>query len=155
VRLFSGLTALENVEVASVGVGLPRAEVRRRAVRLLSHVGLLEKAHHDARELSHGDARRLGIARALATGPRFLLLDEPAAGLDESESRQLVAMIRSIRDELECGILAIEHDMDVIMALSERLHVLDYGRTLAIGTPEEIRTNPAVLEAYLGKRRAA
>ena len=102
--------------------------------------------------LPHGLERRLGIARALGAKPSFLLLDEPAAGLNEQESDELVATLTLIRDDFSCALVVIEHDMRVIMRLCERIQVLDYGKTISIGTPAEVRRDPAVLQAYLGKR---
>jgi branched-chain amino acid transport system ATP-binding protein len=107
-----------------------------------------------ASSLSHGDERRVGILRALATGPTFLLLDEPAAGLNEAESDELVETLSKLPEEFGLGLLVIEHDMRLIMRLSHRVHVIDHGKTIAIGTPAEVRANPAVLEAYLGSKRA-
>src|SRR5205823_3237555 len=101
----------------------------------------------DARALPYGDERRLGIARALATRPRFLLLDEPAAGLNEVESEELARSLREIHETFGCGLLVIEHDMQVIMSLCDRIQVLDYGKTIALGTPAEIRRDRAVLAA--------
>ena len=105
-----------------------------------------------ATALPHGEQRLLAVARALAARPLFLLLDEPAAGLDEGESDELVGALASIRDVFDVGLLVIEHDMRVIMKLSESIQVLDDGKTIALGTPAEIRTDPAVLSAYLGAR---
>jgi branched-chain amino acid transport system ATP-binding protein len=153
VRLFSRLSVLENVEVGAVGGGMGRPEARRLAIDLLRRFGLAERAHEMGVGLPHGQERRLGIVRALAGRPRYLLLDEPAAGLNEAEGDELVEALGRIRDDFECGLLVIEHDMRVIMRLCERLQVLDYGKTIALGTPAEVRKDPAVLTAYLGRRR--
>ncbi len=155
VRLFPRLTVLENVEAAAVGNGLRRRGARRHAYSLLERFGIADRAYQDGNGLPHGQERALGIVRALAAQPRYLLLDEPAAGLNEVESDALVRSLAEVRDEFGCGLLVIEHDMRVIMRLCERIQVLDYGKTLAIGTPEEVRRNPAVLTAYLGRRREA
>jgi branched-chain amino acid transport system ATP-binding protein len=149
-RLFQNLTVFENIEAGAVGVGRGRREARQSAEELLDRLHLRTKAFARASSLSHGDERRLGIARALATRPRFLLLDEPAAGLNEAESDELVQVLIAIREEFPLGVLVIEHDMRVIMRLCQRIQVLDYGKTIAIGPPDEIKRNPAVLEAYLG-----
>jgi branched-chain amino acid transport system ATP-binding protein len=149
VRLFSGLSVFENVEAAAAG-GASRREARALAGELLARLGLDERCDGPAGGLPHGDERRLGIARALAARPAFLLLDEPAAGLDEAESDELVGALAAIRDEFELGLLVIEHDMRLIMQLCERIQVLDHGKTIAIGTPAEVRSDPAVLTAYLG-----
>jgi ABC-type branched-subunit amino acid transport system ATPase component len=111
---------------------------------------LLEHRDDPAAQLSHGTERRVGIARALATAPALLLLDEPAAGLDDTETRELGVLLRRIHDELNVGMLVVEHDMTLVMALCERLHVLVDGRTLAVGTPREMREDPGVRDAYLG-----
>ena len=153
VRLFPQLSVLENVEVGAVGNGLDRAAARRLAVELLDRFDLAERAHQLAFGLPHGQERRLGIVRALAGRPTYLLLDEPAAGLNEEEGHELVGSLRRIKDDFGCGLLVIEHDMRVIMRLCERLQVLDYGKTIAVGTPEQVRADPAVLTAYLGRRR--
>jgi branched-chain amino acid transport system ATP-binding protein len=155
VRLFPRLSVLENVEVAAVGCGLNRRTARRTAIELLRRFDLAGRMHELGTGLPHGQERRLGIVRALAGRPKYLLLDEPAAGLNESESDELVGALGAIRDDFGCGLLVIEHDMRVIMRLCERLQVLDYGKTIAIGTPAEVRQNPAVLVAYLGQRRGA
>jgi branched-chain amino acid transport system ATP-binding protein len=149
-RLFQWLSALENVEAGALGRGLGRRAAAAAARELLAMVGLERRARQRAGSLPYGDQRRLGIVRALATEPRFLLLDEPAAGLTEAESDELAQFIVEVKDRFGCGILVVEHDMRLIMSLCERIHVLDYGRTLAIGTPREVRSDPAVVEAYLG-----
>ena len=153
VRLFGNLTAFENVELGALGVGVPRHEARRLAWTLLTRMGLEAKAHRTASGLPYGDERRLGFLRALATNPAFLLLDEPAAGLNDSESDELIGAIGEIRDEFGCGVLVIEHDMRLIMRLCERIQVLDYGKTICIGTPVEVQADPAVVTAYLGVTR--
>jgi branched-chain amino acid transport system ATP-binding protein len=153
VRLFPRLSVLENVEIGAVGNGLGRGAARKLASELLDRFGLADRAHQLGAGLPHGEERRLGIVRALAGTPKYVLLDEPAAGLNESEGDELVTALGGIRDDFECGLLVIEHDMRVIMRLCERLQVLDYGKTIAIGTPEQVRADPAVLTAYLGRRR--
>ena len=154
-RLFAGLTVFENVEVAAVANGASRRDARAAARRLLADLQLEGSARLAAGALSHGEERKLGIARALAVQPRFLLLDEPAAGLDEQESDALVGALTRIRDAAGLGLLVIEHDMRLIMQVSDRIQVLDHGRTIAIGAPSEIRSDPAVLRAYLGTGRQA
>jgi ABC-type branched-subunit amino acid transport system ATPase component len=150
IRLFPFLSVYENVEAGAVSTGMPRREATRWTNELLERFLLGDKSASDARALPYGDERRLGIARALATRPRFLLLDEPAAGLNEVESEELARSLREIHGTFGCGLLVIEHDMQVIMSLCDRIQVLDYGKTIAIGTPAEIRRDPAVLAAYLG-----
>ncbi len=149
-RLFRGLTVRENVEVSALGVGVAPAEARRRAERLLDLLGLAARAEQSASVLPHGDERRLGVARALALQPRFVLMDEPAAGLHEAEIPAFAAVIRSVRDDFRAGVLLIDHNVALIMEVCDRVHVLDRGRTLADGTPEEIRRNFDVATAYLG-----
>ena len=153
VRLFRGLTVSENVEVAAVGVGLGRREAKRRASEVLEWVGLLPRAHLPTEKLSFGEEQRVGIARAIATRPQFLLLDEPAAGLNEAEGDELVALISRIRESEGCGVLIIEHDMRLVMNLCDSIHVLDNGQTIATGSPEEVQKNDAVITAYLGTRK--
>ena len=150
VRLFRGLTVSENVEAGYVAQGLGRAEARRRAAEMLGELGLAGKAEHSASELSYGEERRVGLARALAVNPRFLLLDEPAAGLAPAEAEELRHLIAGLRSRYECGVLVIEHNMALVMNLCERIHVLDGGRTIAAGTPDEIRSHAGVRRAYLG-----
>ena len=126
---------------------------RQRARELLELVGLRRRYEDDwAKNLPYGDQRRLELARALASDPKLLLLDEPTAGMNPGETAQMTALIKRLRDELDLTVLLIEHDMKVVMGISERITVLDYGEKLAEGTPEEIRANPAVIEAYLGKQ---
>lgn len=150
IRLFKELSVLENVEVAAVSAGQPRGEARRLALALLEEVGLDESSDRLASELAYGNQRKLEIARALALQPKFLLLDEPAAGLNEDESDLLLHMLKTIPERKQVGMLIVDHDMRLIMRLCDRLHVLNYGRTIAEGTPDEVRANPDVVKAYLG-----
>ena len=152
-RAFGGLTVFENVEVAAVSAGASRRHARALTWELLAEVQIEQSARLPARTLSHGEERKLAIARALALRPDFLLLDEPAAGLDDAESEELVAALARIRDASALGVLIIEHDTRLIMQLSDRIHVLDHGKTIAIGAPSRIRRDPAVLSAYLGSGR--
>jgi branched-chain amino acid transport system ATP-binding protein len=164
-RMFSALSTFENVKIGAeshrgIGVvgamlhgpGTRRDEKRsdERTVELLKFVGLSEKANTIAASLSYGDRRRLEIARGLATDPQVLLLDEPAAGTNPSEKVELANLIRRVRDNMGVSILLIEHDMKLVMSLAERLYVLNFGGVIAEGTPEEVRANPVVIEAYLG-----
>ena len=148
---FRSLTVRENVEVAALGTGASGREARRRAAGLLETFGLAAHGETSADTLAQGDERRLGVARALATTPRFLLLDEPAAGLPEAEVPEFAAAVRGVRDEHDVGVLLIDHNMALIMELCDRIYVLDQGRALADGTPDEIRANVDVAAAYLGE----
>jgi ABC-type branched-subunit amino acid transport system ATPase component len=155
VRVFRELTAFENVELGALGVGTSRKEARMRATELLERMHLTDRADRKAGTLPYGDERRIGLLRVLAMLPAFLMLDEPAAGMNEAESDDLMSAVADIRDEFGCGVLVIEHDMRVIMGLCERIQVLDYGKTISIGTPSEVQGDPAVITAYLGKKRGA
>ena len=151
-HLFSGLTVRENVEVTALGVGSRPAEARSLAAELLAMLGLFDRADAAAAILPHGDERKLGVARALATKPRFVLLDEPAAGLHEGEVEDFASVVHRVRDERNAGVLLIDHNVGLILDVCDRIHVLDEGRTLASGTPSEIRVNLDVSVAYLGRR---
>lgn len=147
---FAGLTVVESVAVGAMGVGVSRRRAVDVAADVLERLGLGDQAQSLAGLQPPGNQRLLGIARALATGPRYLLLDEPAAGLNDEECQDLVAILREVIEDFGCAILLIEHDMNVVMDLCSRVQVLDDGRTVAVGSPEEVQADPAVVEAYLG-----
>lgn len=149
-RLFQSLPVIENVEVAAVSQGLSRRKARRHALEILKWVGMADKAEFEAGALPYTDERRVGIARALIMNPSFVLLDEPAAGMTDQECDDLIRIIRAIPEEFHCGVLLIEHNMRVVMDICHRIHVLDGGQTITQGTPEEIRSHPEVIAAYLG-----
>jgi branched-chain amino acid transport system ATP-binding protein len=153
VRLFPGLTVFENVEIGAVGVGLGRRVARPYVWELLERMGLDGMAMLPASGIPHGVERRLGLVRALAARPDFMLLDEPAAGLNEGESAELITALAAISADFGCGLMVIEHDMSVIMRLCQRIQVIDRGRTISIGTAAEVQRDPAVLTAYLGTER--
>jgi branched-chain amino acid transport system ATP-binding protein len=166
IRLFKEMTVLENILVGMhtrlsshfIGLMLHLPRVRKeeelaakKAYQLLKYVGLADKCNERAKNLPYGEQRRLEIARALATDPKILFLDEPAAGMNPKETKELTDLITRIRDEFKLTIILIEHDMKLVMKISEEIIVLDYGQKIASGNAEEIRTNPRVIEAYLGK----
>ena len=166
IRLFAGGTALENVMVGChvrrkgqwwmpivcwPGIGNEEREIRKQAESLIARLELTRYLHEKATSLPYGVQRRLEIARALATRPLFLLLDEPAAGMNPQESEDLMRFIEHIRDEFDLTILLIEHDMRVVMGVCRYIWVLEYGSLIAEGTAEAIRRNPKVIEAYLGE----
>ncbi len=166
IRLFPSLSVLDNVSVgfhrcarhglAGTIARLPGALRERRrfehdARQLLTTLRLADKAHYLASNLPYGDQRRLEIARALATRPKVLLLDEPAAGMNPQEKIELMALIRQVRDQFSVGIWLIEHDMKLIMSICQRITVLDHGEIIAVGTAEQVQNDPKVIEAYLGE----
>ncbi len=165
IRLFASMSVLDNVRTAMQGNRAQRvrdalwrgqtfreveARVAHEAMELLK-IFNLERFHEaEGRSLPYGDQRRLEIVRALATQPKLLLLDEPAAGMNPTEKEQLMELIRFVKDKFSIAVLLVEHDMKVVMGICERIYVLDYGRKIAEGTPDEIRCNPKVIAAYLG-----
>lgn len=166
IRVFSEMTVLENVMIGRhcrTRAGIFGAIVRDAATRreeqdtiersyeLLRNLNLHTLYDEKAKNLSYGAQRRLEIARAMATEPHLLLLDEPAAGMNPNETLELEALVRQIRDQYELSILLIEHDMGMVMSMSDRIYVMEYGSRIATGTPQEVRTNPQVIKAYLGE----
>ena len=166
IRLFSKMTVIENVKVAlsnTIKCSIPESmlrlprffasekEMTERALKLLGVFGMQHMANWVAGSLPYGAQRRLEIVRALATNPKILLLDEPAAGMNPSETGELMETIRQIRDEFQIAIMLIEHDMNLVMGICEGIAVLNYGRIIAKGTPDEIKSDKNVITAYLGK----
>lgn len=167
IRLFSNMTVLENIMIGRhcrMSAGILSAILRNRSTRqeeqrvveesyaILEKLEIAHFVNEFAMNLPYGAQRRLEIARALATEPFLLLLDEPAAGMNPRETRELNELILKIRDQESVSILLIEHDMKLVMSLSDRIYVVDYGKKIAEGTPEEIKNNPAVIKAYLGEQ---
>jgi branched-chain amino acid transport system ATP-binding protein len=166
IRLFQNMTVLDNVLLGfhnSLSYGVQSSlfrlpsffkseeRVKEEAYKLLDKFNLLDKKDELAKNLSYGDQRRLEITRALAAKPKLLLLDEPAAGMNPKETRELTELIKWIRETFDLTIILIEHDMSLVMGICERIMVFDYGRLIASGTPEEIQKNPEVIKAYLGE----
>src|SRR5260221_4017167 len=169
IRLFHNMTVLENMMVGmhsrlhislfDTAFRTPKfngqeGRVRSKASEILEFVDLSAKANEISRNLPYGDQRRLEIGRALASQPKLILLDEPTAGMNPNETSEAMSLVRRIRDELGITVLLIEHDMRVVMGISERITVLDHGQKIAEGTPDEVRHNPQVVEAYLGRGSA-
>lgn len=170
IRLFSNMTVLENVKVGlhnslnenlfsaithTFGYRKAEKQAKIRSMELLDFFGMADLAKEQAGSLPYGAQRRLEIVRALATNPGIILLDEPAAGMNPSETAELMHNIRRIRDEFQIAVMLIEHDMNLVMNICEGICVLDHGKVIAKGTPEQITSNPTVIEAYLGKKKEA
>lgn len=151
VLLFPRLSVAENLESGALAAGCDRRTAQARALEVLDWLGLTSLATRSADTLAFGAERRIGIGRAIVARPSFLLLDEPAAGLNDAECEELAALVRRIRAELGCGVLLIEHRMSLVFALCERIQVLEEGRSIAVGAPQAILKDPAVRRAYLGE----
>ena len=150
VRLFRGLTVSENIEAALTSLGVGRTAARRKAFEMLDYIGISGRADLAGGALNYGDERRVGIARALALNPRFLLLDEPAAGMNVAEAEALSDLVKRIRDDFGCGVLLIEHNMNLITRTCDRMHVMAGGCTIAEGAPDQVFADPVFRAAYLG-----
>lgn len=151
VKVFGRLTVAENIEAAALGAGMRRAEARSITLEILEELGLADLAEQRADGVPAGQVRSVGIARALALRPNYLLLDEPAAGQNEVEAIELIRIIASFAKTRGLGVLLVEHDMAVVMGTCDRLHVLDSGHTVVTGEPEAIRRDPKVIEIYFGR----
>lgn len=154
VRLFPDLTVSENIEASLSSLGVRRSKARRRAAEIVDYVGIAHRLHVPAKALNYGDERRVGIARAIALDPSFLLLDEPAAGMNIGEADQLCDLIRRIQADIGCGVVVIEHNMRLVSRLCHRLHMIAGGVTVAEGTPEAVMASPEFHRSYLGTERA-
>lgn len=155
-RLFPRLSVIDNVALAAIGVqGMTRRSARLRALEILEWLKCADYHSQNAGDLPHGVQQRVGVARALAGSPRFLLLDEPASGLGRADCDEIISLVRQLPDKFGCGVLLIEHNMSVIMNACTRIHVLNTGKSLAEGTPAEMQRHPAVRAAYLGEESHA
>lgn len=155
VRLFGTMSVFENVQLGALGAGIRRGLASQKALELIEAFGIEDLRDVSADSLSYGQKRIVEILRALATECKYLLLDEPAAGLNEEESEHLLGQLSTIPEKFGCGLLIIDHDMNLIMRLCHRLHVLNQGKTISEGTPDEVRVDQTVVEAYLGSQASA